>query len=152
MLKEGSMDTLNWQKDEQVGPRAHWAQNIAGWKDDKTEAILLQAHYEKAVFFGEDHNARKKTRQQEKRKTKDEMDWLHKISCRHGSTGAEQGCRRQDIGDITHSESCQELEPTHDMEHTKYKSTSCKPMTKKSSVPVSFAWANGIINFCLRKK
>ena len=38
------------------------------------QAFLLWAHYEKAGFFGKDNNAGKSRRQQEKRKTKYEMD------------------------------------------------------------------------------
>ena len=52
VLEESSMDTLNSQKDKQVGPRTNWAWNISGGKNDKTEAVLLPAHHEKAGFFG----------------------------------------------------------------------------------------------------
>ena len=41
---------------------------------DKTEAILLWAHLEKIRFFEKDNNAGKNRRQQEKRKTKCEVD------------------------------------------------------------------------------
>lgn len=48
-------------------------------------------------FLGKDDNAEKNKRQQEKRKTRYEMDWLHNRSHRHKSTGAEQHCWAQDM-------------------------------------------------------
>lgn len=48
--------------------------NIIRGKNDKTAAVLLLAHHEKAGFSGKDHNAGKNQKQQEKRKTGYEMN------------------------------------------------------------------------------
>lgn len=42
--------------------------------NDKTEDLLLQTHYERAVFLGKNNNAKKNIRLQEKRKPKYKMD------------------------------------------------------------------------------
>ena len=47
---------------------------MAGSKNDKTEAVLFQAHREKAEVFGKDNDAENSRRQQEERKTNCEMD------------------------------------------------------------------------------
>lgn len=47
-LKGSFMDTLDHQTDEQVGPRTNVAGNILGGKHDKTSAVQLWAHPEKA--------------------------------------------------------------------------------------------------------
>ena len=44
--EESSTDTLDCQKDEQVGPGANWAWTVTGGKKDKTKAVLLRAHRE----------------------------------------------------------------------------------------------------------
>ena len=51
VMEESSVDTLDCQKDEQVGPEQI--------KNDKTEAVLLGAHHEKAGVFGNDSDAGK---------------------------------------------------------------------------------------------
>ena len=68
---------------EQINPETFWRQN------GKTEAVLLAPHHEMARFSGKDNNAWKNRRQQEKRKTKYEVDWLRKRSHRHESIGVE---------------------------------------------------------------
>lgn len=50
------------------------AGNIAGGKNDGTEAVPLWTHLEKAGFFGKDSNAAKNRRQQEKTNTECETD------------------------------------------------------------------------------
>lgn len=59
VLEDCAMDISDYQKDEQVYPKASKAWN-------KTEAILLLEHHEKARFFGRD-NIAKKTREQQKK-------------------------------------------------------------------------------------
>lgn len=109
VLEENSADTLDRQEDKQVGPRANQAGNIAGGTHDDTEAVLLQAHWKKVVFFGRDTNSGGNRRQKEKRKTKYERDRLHDKNQRQESLGAGQGCRGWDIVHITGSP---ESEPT----------------------------------------
>ena len=60
--EERSTRTLDHQKGKQIGPGAKSACNIAGGKNDKTEAALLPAHLEKAGFSGKDKNAGKNRR------------------------------------------------------------------------------------------
>lgn len=106
MVSFSSSHPLNCS-DYWSSPINHYSvqRNIAGGKNDRTEAALLQAHPEKAGFFGKNNPAGKNIRQQEKRKTMSETDWLCKRSPRHESTGAEQGwtlLRTEPVG-IHHS-------------------------------------------------
>lgn len=64
VLKESSKDTLDCQKDEQVGPEQHPKR-----QNDKTEAVLLEVQHEKVGFFRKGHNNGEIRRQQKKRKT-----------------------------------------------------------------------------------
>lgn len=50
-------DVLDHQKDKLVGPGANYTWTSSGGKNDKTGAILLWAHDEKARVFGKDNNA-----------------------------------------------------------------------------------------------
>ena len=75
VLEESSTVTLDCQKDEQAchlfkqtSLKHHWRQM------DKTKAVLLWAHPERAGLNGKDSNAGKKRRQQEERKNKCEMN------------------------------------------------------------------------------
>ena len=69
ILEESFVDTPDCQEEEQV-------------ENDETEAVLLRAHQEKAGLSGKD-NAGKDWRQQEKRKTKEQIDWLPEGSHLH---------------------------------------------------------------------
>ena len=51
--------TLEFQKDEQVGPRSNQATTFSGGKNDETVAVLLWAHHKKAGFSGKDNNIKK---------------------------------------------------------------------------------------------
>ena len=84
------MDAPDNQKDKQVVLQ-QGSRNITVGKNDKVEAFLPQAHSEKAGFFGKDNQAGKNRRQQEKRKTKYEVDRLQKGSHRQESARTEQG-------------------------------------------------------------
>lgn len=74
-------------KQEQIKPETLLKANIK-----TTEAVLLWGHHGKVRFFEKDNSAGKNRRQQQKKKSKYEMDWLHKRSHGHQSMGAEQGC------------------------------------------------------------
>lgn len=109
--------TLDHHKDEQEGLRANQAWNTDGGKNDKTEAVLLHAHHEKAgslektIMLGKIIGSRKRARPN--------MRWTDcKISHRSESTGTEQGCVPPGIVDITHSEGHQGLEPFKGTQHT----------------------------------
>ena len=65
-----------------------------------------QGFLEKTVILGKNRS------EQGKRETKYEMDRPHIKSYRHESTGAEQGCKEQDIVDMTHSLGHEQSEPT----------------------------------------
>ena len=67
------MDDLDCQRDEQWVLEQTKPELSLESKMIK-QAVLLWAHHEKAGFFGKDNNAGKSRRQQEKRKTKYEMD------------------------------------------------------------------------------
>lgn len=72
-LEESSMGTLGPQEDKQVDPKSikpeiFWRQS------DKTEAVLLQTHWEKAGFLRKENNAGKCRRQWKKRNTKYDRD------------------------------------------------------------------------------
>lgn len=118
---------------------------MAGGKNDISYAPLLQDIVRRQGSL-EDSNTEEYRKQQEKRKTKYKMGWLHKISFMHASSRAEQGCWGQDVVDSTCSESRQELE------QMQWHVTHMQIHDRTSSVPMSFAWANGITSLHLREK
>ena len=85
VLEESFVGTLDCQKDEQVGHRSNQAyggENVANEDQIKPELSLeaimmklrLWAHHDKVEFSGKDNNVEESRRQQEKKKTKYEMD------------------------------------------------------------------------------
>lgn len=75
-VKKSSMDTLDRQKEERVRCVPEQMKPEASLKatDEKTEAVLLWAHHEKAVVFEKDNSAERNRNWQEKRKSKYEME------------------------------------------------------------------------------
>ena len=78
----------------------------------KLKLSYLGTSWEGSFFFWKDNIARGNWKQQEKWKTRYEMDWLCKRHHSRESTGAEQGCWGQNTVGIAHSQGHQELGPT----------------------------------------
>lgn len=70
----------------------------------KLKLSYFGAHHENIGFSGKGKNAGENIRQQEKRKTKYEMDGCQKRSHWFKSPGAEQGFWGQNTVDVTYSQ------------------------------------------------
>lgn len=88
--EESSAASLDYWADTHTGPGANEARSIAVDKHDETKADRLWAWHETAELFGKDNNTETNRRQQNTRKTKQEMDSFHKRGHRHDSLVAEQ--------------------------------------------------------------
>lgn len=86
-LEESSTDTLNCQKDEQVGPETNKPETSLKIKMTNWSHPTLGTLWKGRILW-KDNNAKKYRRQQEEMKTKSDINWLHK-SRRHEFTGAE---------------------------------------------------------------
>ena len=96
VLEERSIDTLDWQKDEQVGSRANLASNISNslkYLAYFRHVLRRQGSLEKTTMLGKQKAAGKEN-------TKYEIGWLHNRGHKHECAGVEQGCRGQDSVDI----------------------------------------------------
>lgn len=91
VLERPLLDTLDCQKDGQVGPSESQDWNVAGGKNGKLNVSYFrnimrkQGSLEKTIMMGHTEGSKKR---------EDQIweDWLYERSHRPESTGAEQGC------------------------------------------------------------